>query len=293
MKRVVLVGLGLIGGSVGLALRKNLVGLEIVGVDKAAVVHSDFGRQLLSDAVTIEALSDTSQLAREADLVVLAMPVGAIAQCVTDWLQACVPVTDCGSTKQFIVNAAQSSPNRDWFLPGHPMAGRERGGQSSCSFNLFRGRRWIVCPEFAREQALRATRTVVEAVGAIWTEMTPTEHDSAVALTSHVPQILASWLAAAADERFWSAAGPAFSDMTRIAGGPSTIWKDIFATNAGAISEVLGSMARYLSAIAAELGAEKPRLELLLELLVNARAQLESPKMRLDEPQLPEGDRTE
>jgi prephenate dehydrogenase len=210
------------------------------------------------------------------------MPVGAIAQCVTDWLQAGVPVTDCGSTKQFIVNVAKSSPNRTWFVPGHPMAGHERGGHSSCSFDLFRGRRWIVCPEFACEQALRATRTLVETVGASWTEMTPTQHDSTVALTSHVPQILASWLAAAADERFWTAVGPAFSDMTRIAGGPSTIWKDIFATNAGAISEVLGSLAVDLSAIAAELGAGKPQLDLLLELLANARAQLESPKSRLD-----------
>lgn len=282
MKRVVLVGLGLIGGSVGLALRKSLPGLEIVGVDQEIAVHSDLGRLLLSEAVTIEALSDRAQLAREADLVILAMPVGAITHCVTDWLKACVPVTDCGSTKQFIVNTARSSPNHDWFVPGHPMAGRERGGQSSCSVDLFRGRRWIVCPEFAREQALRATRSLVENVGAIWTEMTPTEHDTAVALTSHVPQILASWLAAAADERFWTAAGPAFSDMTRIAGGPDTIWKDIFVTNASAISEVVGSLARDLNAVAAELRAGKPRVDLLLELLAHARAQLENSKIRSD-----------
>ncbi len=204
------------------------------------------------------------------------MPVGEIANRIADWLRLGVPVTDCGLTKRVIVEASQLSPNLAWFVPGHPMAGRERGGLVSSSADLFRGRRWVVCPQMAREEARRATRSLVTELGAIWTEMTPNEHDAAVALTSHVPQILASWLAAAASEHTWAAAGPAFSDMTRISGGAEAIWKDIFSTNAAAIAEIVGAAAMDLAAIASQLRSSQPKLELVLELLAKARQQAAS-----------------
>ena len=271
MKRVVLVGLGLVGGSIGRALRHVLPELELVGVDDEAVVFSELGRQLLTSAVATESRADATQLALDADLVVLAMPVGEISRQVTDWLRSGVPVTDCGSTKRVIVESAQSSPNRDWFVPGHPMAGRERGGLASSSVDLFRGRRWVVCPEGVREAALIATHKLVDLLGAIWTEMTPNEHDAAVALTSHVPQVLASWLAAAADERIRAAAGPAFLDMTRVAGGSEAMWKDIFSTNGDAIAKVVSSITRDLEGILRQLQSASPRTDLVLELLAKAR----------------------
>ena len=271
MRRVVLVGLGLMGGSIGMALRQRLPKLEIVGIDREIVVSSDHARQLLTQAAAIESPHDVTKVASDADLVVLAMPVGEIARQVTQWLRLGVPVTDCGSTKQVIVAAAQLSPNRDWFVPGHPMAGRERGGLSSSVGDLFRGRRWIVCPQSARDEARHATRALVTLLEAIWTEMTPDEHDTAVALTSHVPQILASWLAAAADEHTLDAAGPAFSDMTRISGGSDAIWKDIFATNGAAVADIIGAAAADFAAIADQLSDRPPNLQLVLQLLSSAR----------------------
>ncbi len=271
MKRVVLVGLGLMGGSIGLALRQRLPELEIFGIDREIVVSSDHARQLLTQAAAIESPNDVTDLASDADLVVLAMPVGEITRQVTEWLRFGVPVTDCGSTKRVIVAAAQLSPNHDWFVPGHPMAGRERGGLSSSVGDLFRGRRWVVCPQSARDEARRATQSLVTLLDAIWTEMTPAEHDTAVALTSHVPQILASWLAAAADEHTLNAAGPAFSDMTRISGGSDAIWKDIFATNSAAVANIMRVAAADFAAIADQLGDKPPNLQLVLELLSSAR----------------------
>jgi prephenate dehydrogenase len=167
MKRVVLVGLGLIGGSIGLALRESIPGLEIVGVDSDVVVNSELARSLLTRAVAREGFAGFEPLARDADLIVLAMPVGDIANQIAAWLTAGVPVTDCGSTKVSLVTAASFSPNRAWFLPGHPMAGRERGGLPGADPNLFRGRRWIACPEATRAEARDVSRTMVEQLGAI------------------------------------------------------------------------------------------------------------------------------
>lgn len=271
MKRVVLVGIGLMGGSIARALRQRLPGLEIVGIDREIVAFSDQARQLLTQAAAIESPHDVTTVASDADLVVLAMPVGEIARQVTEWLRFGVPVTDCGSTKRTIVAAAQLSSNHDWFVPGHPMAGRERGGLTSSVSDLFRGRRWIVCAQYARQEARRATQSLVTLLDAIWTEMTPDEHDTAVALTSHVPQILSSWLAAAADEHTLNAAGPAFSDMTRISGGSDAIWKDIFATNSTAVVDILRAAAADFAALADQLGGEPPNLQLVLELLASAR----------------------
>ena len=254
-----------------MALRRSLPELEIVGVDREAVAFSEQGRQFLTRAIATESVDDVSALAQDADLVVLAMPVGEIAKSVGHWLCAGVPVTDCGSTKCVIVEAAASSPNRDWFVPGHPMAGRERGGLSSSSPELFIGRRWIVCPQWARQEALAATRALIAALGAIWIEMTPNEHDSAVALTSHLPQLLASWLAATAGDRTWAAAGPAFADMTRIAGGSEAMWRDIFQTNSAAIAEIAGAAAADLATLSADLRNVPPKLDLVLELLERAR----------------------
>ena len=151
------------------------------------------------------------------------------------------------------------------------MAGRERGGLQSADPDLFKGRSWIVCPEGVRRESLEVTRELVNQLGALWTEMTPWEHDQAVALTSHLPQILASWLAASASESVMKAAGPAFADMTRIAGGSEAIWKDIFLTNSEALARVLDGVAGDLAAIAQSLARPEPDLQGVIELLANAR----------------------
>jgi len=272
MKRVVLVGLGLIGGSIGLALRKSFPRLEIVGIDSQAVIQSEKCQALLTRGIGRESLADTTSAALDADLVVLAVPVCEIERQVCNWLEARVPVTDCGSTKRTIVQAADLSPKRDWFLPGHPMAGREKGGLASGDPDLFRSRRWIVCPQATRHEVLEVTRVLVYQLGAIWTEMTPSEHDAAVAFTSHLPQVLASWLVANTSDSIQTAAGPAFADMTRVAGGSEAMWNDIFLTNSEALAKALQCVAGDLAALARTLSGAEPDVGPLLELLARARS---------------------
>jgi len=271
MKRIVLVGLGLIGGSVGQALRQRLPSLELVGVDRQHVLQSEPVRCLLDEAIATDAI-DFSYIRRlDADLVVLAVPVGVIVRNIRAWLECGVPLTDCGSTKRVIVAAAEGSPSRHWFVPGHPMAGRERGGFESASHDLFRGRRWLVCPQGASLAALSIVKVLVETVGALWTEMTPETHDLAVAMTSHLPQLLASWLAASTSEQQRIAAGPAFADMTRIAGGSELIWKDIFETNAEPLAAAARKAAADFLAVAEDLERTVPVLDRTLQLLAKAR----------------------
>ena len=271
MKRIVLVGLGLIGGSVGQALRQRLPSLELVGVDRQHVLQSEPVRCLLDEAIATDAI-DFSYIRRlDADLVVLAVPVGVIVRNIRAWLECGVPLTDCGSTKRVIVAAAEGSPSRHWFVPGHPMAGRERGGFESASHDLFRGRRWLVCPHGASLAALSIVKVLVETVGALWTEMTPETHDLAVAMTSHLPQLLASWLAASTSEQQRIAAGPAFADMTRIAGGSELIWKDIFETNAEPLAAAARKAAADFLAVAEDLERTVPVLDRTLQLLAKAR----------------------
>ena len=272
MKRVILVGRGLIGGSIGLALRRNLPQIELVGVDSRAIIDSERSRNLLSRGVSREAELDAKAIVEDADLVVLAMPVREIASQLGRWLAAGVPVTDCGSTKTYITECVAKSPDRGWFLPGHPMAGRERGGLESADAELFRGRRWIVCPGGVRKPVLDVTRELIRELGAIWTEMTPSEHDTSVALTSHFPQIVASWLSANAGASESKAAGPAFADMTRVAGGSESIWYDIFLTNAASMAEVLEGAAKDFGSLASDLRASPPRVDSLLTLLARARS---------------------
>ena len=271
MKRVVLVGIGLIGGSVAQALRAHSPELELIGIDRELVVQTNSVRSFFTKTLSVESFGEVDRRSLDADLIVLATPVHAIAQNVCDWLNLATPLTDCGSTKRVIVLAAQTSPGLHWFVPGHPMAGRERGGYESASPDLFRGRRWIVCPHRASGSARDATRALVEAVGAVWTEMTPEEHDLAVALTSHLPQVLASWLSASTSENQRSAAGPAFADMTRIAGGSESIWRDIFETNAGPLAAAVRKASEDLRALAEQLGASEPHIQGALDLLARAR----------------------
>ncbi len=271
MRRIILVGLGLIGGSLGLAVRQDRQEVELVGIDTAEVLQSVAVRRLLGSALPIEDLDRRALCGMDADLVVLAIPVGAIIASVGDWLELGLPVTDCGSTKKAVVTAAQSSALSGSFVPGHPMAGRERGGFESATGDLFRGRRWIVCPAGVSSKALGAVRHLIESVGAIWTEMTPEDHDAAVAVTSHLPQLLASWLAVNSPPDQKRAAGPAFADMTRIAGGAEAIWRDIFSTNARPIAAAARKLAHDFARIAIELDGKEPNLDHALHLLLAAR----------------------
>jgi len=273
MKRVVVVGCGLIGGSIIQALRRSADELSIVGVDDDRILERAVSTGLLDQGHGLDQLGSPREVAEGADLVILALPVSAILAALPQWLAAAVPVTDTGSTKRAVLLQARRQIHSDWFVPGHPMAGRAEQGFLAARADLFQGRSWLVCPEGCRQDAVAAVDDLIRAVGARRHDVSAEEHDRLVAVTSHVPQLLASWLATAGAERqAMHAAGPAYADMTRIAGGSERMWKDILATNAAPIAEVLADGIRTLAAIAEELGEQPPKLEAALDLLALARS---------------------
>lgn len=261
------------GGSVALSSRVRGVAARVVGVDRADVIALPEARAAADDFVDVTDESAVRQAMRDAELVVVATPVGAIEATIGEVLEVGDVVTDCGSTKRAIVAAAERSPHHRRFVPGHPMAGLPQGGIRHARPDLFEGRPWLVCPEHSDADAVERVEALVRGVGAEPRHLTADEHDRAVALTSHVPQLLASALAVLADARHArSTAGPAFESATRVAGGGEAMWRDILATNADEVTAVLDALGTELDVVARALRRVPPDLGAALNLLERARA---------------------
>lgn len=271
MKRVTIVGLGLIGGSIAKALHRTGT-IELVGVDRSEVGQRDDVKATLTEFVSSEDVSARRDTLLDGDLVILCQPVQVIADSVGSYLSARTVVTDTGSTKRLIAAGAAHSDYQSWFVPGHPMAGKAKGGFENAAADLFVGRPWILCPQDRDPEAVKRVEALLELVGAQRVIMTPEEHDASVAITSHLPQLLSSWLRLAACQRkALLAAGPAFVEMTRTAGGAEAIWRDIYASNADEVGQLARDAALALAAISDALLARPPRIDAVLELLAKAR----------------------
>ncbi len=273
MKRVAIVGLGLIGGSIAKALRERQSDIFLLAVDRSDVgLRTDVGA-IVSEFVPIDSLAQHRAGIKECDLVVLCQPVRIIVNTVSEYLAEQTVVTDTGSTKRLVAYHAGSGAAGAWFVPGHPMAGKAQGGFENATASLFEGRPWILCPEGRNPEAVARVEGLIDLVGAKRVVMSPEEHDAAVAITSHLPQLLASWLHRAGSERSaLAAAGPAFLDMTRTAGGADSIWQDIFQTNADEVGHALRDAAFAFAALSDALLATPPRIDVILEVLRKARA---------------------
>jgi prephenate dehydrogenase len=255
IEHVTIVGTGLIGASVGLALREAGFGGEIAGWDPS--------RAALDAAVQIGAVA--KPLARAPDalapaqgLVLLAGPVLSIL----DWMERLAPlcgeetlISDVGSTKTAIHDAAKrlyNRPGRAWFLPGHPMAGKESGGASLAEAGLFRGAAWLFT-SVASEEPISALevewRDWVRRFGARVLDLDAARHDEICAWVSHLPQMLATGLAALLEERFGddpagreeiaAIGGRALREMTRLGASPYSMWRDVALSNTEPIGETL------------------------------------------------------
>lgn len=270
MRQLTILGLGLIGGSIALRARRH--GLRVFGVDFAETLA-------LPEAARAAELVDArderrvAELVEESDLVILSAPVGGIMRSLPLVLPRARLLTDCGSTKRQVVLAAQRVGIASHFVPGHPMAGAPEGGVVHAREDLFEGRTWILCPEQADPDAVARVSEFITGLGARIVHMSMDEHDRSVALTSHVPQVLASVLMVLAQRHdAFEAAGPAFTSATRVAGGPPAMWKDIFETNADEISRALRALSGELVQIADAL--QRPtadRTEQVIDLLMEAR----------------------
>jgi prephenate dehydrogenase len=276
LERLAIVGVGLIGGSLALAARRSGFARHIVGVDRLAAAEE---RSAAESRTVVDEWVDADDEARvrealsHADLTVLAMPVSAITRLLPLALAGGGVITDCGSTKRSIAEKARGEARSTRFVPGHPMAGHPEGGLVNAREDLFDGRRWLLCPEGVDPDAVARVDALVRAVGAEPVLLDATSHDRAVALTSHVPQLVASaLLSLGVEEQADVAAGPAFASITRVAGGARVMWQDIFDSNADEVAAALRRLSAELDSVAS--GLEQGDVEPALELLARARRAL-------------------
>ena len=253
-----IVGLGLIGSSIARGARRYGLAGTIVAIDRDAAVQARVRELGLADRVTGDAAAGVAQ----ADLVILCVPVGAVGAVAAEMAGALRPgavVSDVGSVKAAVVAAVTPHlPPGVAFVPGHPVAGTEYSGPDAGFSTLFQGR-WCILtpPEDADAAAVGRVRALWEGLGAIVETMTPEHHDLVLAITSHVPHLIAyNIVGTAADLEAvtqsevikFSAGG--FRDFTRIAASDPTMWRDVFLTNKDAVLEMLGRFNEDLSALA-------------------------------------------
>ena len=252
--RVALIGLGLIASSMAHAMRAGGLAGEITGHAKSAETRAVALEIGLCDHVYATA----AEAVRGADLVVLAVPVGAMAAIAAEIGPHLAPgatVTDVGSVKQAVIEAvAPHIPEGVEFIPGHPMAGTEYSGPRSGFASLFQNRWWLLTPAPEVDPAaLARLEDLLRAMGAKVNRMEPAHHDQVLAVVSHTPHLIAYTMVGVADHLAqvsnsevieYSASG--FRDFTRIAASDPTMWRDVFLTNKDAVLDILGRFAEEL-----------------------------------------------
>ena len=254
---ITIIGTGLIGSSLARAIREAALADHIIGFDN----QSDNLQRALEIGV-IDACADNLEAAIKASSwIILAVPPGAIATlcpALTQHANADTIIMDVGSVKGSVVAAASRLPEHLYFVPSHPVAGTEQSGPDAGFAALFKDR-WSILTPLAREDA--AYQNAVERVKTFWTAigaycevMDPHQHDLALAVTSHLPHLIAFTLVGAADDLEtvteaeivkYSAGG--FRDFTRIAASDPIMWRDVFLNNKEAILEVLGRFSEELA----------------------------------------------
>ena len=247
---VAIIGVGLIGGSVGLALRVRGLARRVVGIGRGGASLAEAMRLGAIDQAT----TDLERGVAEADVVVVCTPVTRIVEDVrraAEFAPGDVLLTDAGSTKRRIVEALEASePARAAFVGGHPIAGSERKGPSHARADLFEGRVCVLTPTpKTPADRLDRARRFWGGLGCRIVELDPTAHDEALALTSHLPHAVAAALAASVPEPLLELAAGAFRDGTRVAGADPSLWAGIFLENRGPLIDALARFRDQLDAL--------------------------------------------
>ncbi|WP_298257763.1 prephenate/arogenate dehydrogenase family protein [Bradyrhizobium sp.] len=253
--RIALIGFGLIGGSIARAARQQGLAKEIVTTARSAKT-----RERVMELGVVDRVVETNvEAVQGADLVILCIPVGAcgpVAAEIADHLKPGVIISDVGSVKASVVkDMAPHLPVSAHFVPAHPVAGTENSGPDSGFAELFINR-WCILtpPEGTDAKATEKLRAFWTALGAKVEVMTPEHHDLVLAITSHLPHLIAYTIVGTADELAqvtssevikFSAGG--FRDFTRIAASDPTMWRDVFLANKDAVLEMLGTFNEDLS----------------------------------------------
>ncbi len=262
METVAIFGVGLIGGSFGLALRAAGFTGEILGVSSPNTLAKATELRAIDAGVTAD------EACRRADLLYLSQPIGRIMDTLRHLKpKATALITDAGSTKNQIVAAAHRYVETGQFLGGHPMAGKETRGVESADARLFNGRPYVLTPGDPSEMESPAARDFLswlDKFGARTLILGAEEHDYLVAYSSHLPQLASTALAAMISESAPDAipvAGPGLVDATRLALSSYDLWRDILATNPEPIEEALNAMIGKLEHLRDNLRTREMELE--------------------------------
>jgi prephenate dehydrogenase len=241
-----IIGVGLIGGSVGLAAGYS--GWEVVGVDTPEVLDNATQSGAIHRASTLKEV-------READPVVLAAPISKVTDLLGDLTPTNALITDVASAKSAIVRRAESLKLR--FVGGHPMAGSQLSGVANASSNLFEGARYFLTPTSRTDpEDYREVAGFVRELGAVPTAVDPEKHDLLMAALSHLPHLMAAALLKVASDispEALSFAGPSFRDLTRVGASNPELWSDILAENAPALGEALAAFAGAMAQLGSEI----------------------------------------
>lgn len=255
-QRIAIIGLGLLGGSMGLALKEHLPQVTTTGFDRDPDV-----RKRASERGLVGKICDTaSEAVAAADLVILCVPVGAMADVareLADALPADAIISDVGSSKRSVQKALAKALPDHVAIPAHPVAGTEQSGPDAGFSTLFEGR-WCILtpPEGAPQGAIDRLSNLWEALGAKVEIMDAEHHDLVLAVTSHIPHLIAYTIVGTASDMEdvtrsevikYSAGG--FRDFTRIAASDPVMWRDVFLNNRDAVLEMLGRFSEDLTAL--------------------------------------------
>ncbi len=252
-KRTAIIGIGLIGGSFALAAKRAGIVETVVGVARS----DETLRAALEVSAADEVTTDSAEAVREADLVYIAVPVGAtrgVFEQIRDSLAPGALVTDAGSTKREVMQAAaELLPDHVTFIGGHPMAGSEQSGVRAARADLFEEAVYFLIPtDTTSQEDLDRMQQVVRALGAIPSVQTAHNHDRIAAATSHLPHLVSAALAstvaklAGDNQEVQSFVGTGFTDTTRLAEGSPEVWRDILMSNADnlgdSVEELIGAL---------------------------------------------------
>lgn len=255
--RVAFIGIGLIGSSLARVMRRDGLAGEIVVAARKQETLDAATRLGLADRVT----TDTAEAVKDADIVLICTPLGAyeaIAKAIAPALKPGAIVTDVGSVKKAAIASIKPHlPEGIHFVPGHPLAGTEHSGPESGFPELFEGRWFVLTPEQGTDaDAVEKVRALWEATGSKVELMDPAHHDQVLAITSHLPHLIAYTIVDTATQLStdlqkevieFSATG--FRDFTRIAASDPVMWRDIFLNNREAVLEILGRFTEDLTAM--------------------------------------------
>ena len=255
--KIGIVGLGLIGGSIALAARELWPSSLVIAVDNKDVLETAMRLH------AIDVAADDMIVLAEADVVILAAPVRqnlALLEQLDENVRQAAVVTDTGSTKREIVQAARRLPPRFTFVGGHPLGGAAASGLEHARPDLFKGRPWLFTPgDDGAGDALEKLLAFAAALGAEPRVMAPAAHDRLLAFLSHLPQLTASALMEVVGEAVGveglALAGRGLVDTTRLASSPSEIWRDIAVTNADELRVALDTLIALLQELRHDLAA--------------------------------------